>query len=260
MAVVLPDPATDDRGLSVAPGWPGHLVTVAATADRAERSDAASAPPARAGRGPQRHEGRQTPAHQSGDRAPLAPTLPRRGARGIGGSPAVAVTYRPRPANRRARPAADHRARPGQGQQLEHTADGVPRRGHTGAGADGLPSPGLLWFYLARRVLVHWLPWPKARVGAPPEMLRTPPGEWCEDIAALHALVDRVGEKNATDTWGAHPVFGAISGQEWGLLCWCTAPGFLDTRLRYAAWRSLYSSRASSGVRYASFSRRQHWL
>ena len=39
----------------------------------------------------------------------------------------------------------------------------------------------------------------------------------------------------------------------------CTAPGFLDTRLRYAAWRRLYSSRASSGVRYASFSRRQHW-
>ena len=40
----------------------------------------------------------------------------------------------------------------------------------------------------------------------------------------------------------------------------CTAPGFLDTHLRYAAWRSSYSSRASSGVRYASFSRRQHWL
>ena len=32
------------------------------------------------------------------------------------------------------------------------------------------------------------------------------------------------------------------------------APGFLDTRLRYAAWRSSYSSRASIGVRYASFS------
>ena len=40
----------------------------------------------------------------------------------------------------------------------------------------------------------------------------------------------------------------------------CIAPGFLDTRLRYAAWRRSYSSRASSGVRYASFSRRQHWL
>ena len=28
----------------------------------------------------------------------------------------------------------------------------------------------------------------------------------------------------------------------------CTASGFLDTRSRYAAWRSSYSSRASSGV------------
>ena len=81
-------------------------------------------------------------------------------------------------------------------------------------------SPGLLWFHLGRRVLVHWLPWPKSRVGAPPEMLTTPPGEWDEDIAALHALVDRVGEKNARETWGTHPVFGVISGQEWGLLCW----------------------------------------
>ena len=41
---------------------------------------------------------------------------------------------------------------------------------------------------------------------------------------------------------------------------YCTAPGFLDTRLRYAAWRSSYCSRASLGVRYASFSRRQHCL
>ena len=28
----------------------------------------------------------------------------------------------------------------------------------------------------------------------------------------------------------------------------CTAPGSLDTHLCYAAWRSSYSSRASSGV------------
>ena len=28
----------------------------------------------------------------------------------------------------------------------------------------------------------------------------------------------------------------------------CTAPGFLDTRLRYAAGRSSYASRASIGV------------
>ena len=33
----------------------------------------------------------------------------------------------------------------------------------------------------------------------------------------------------------------------------CTRTRFLDTRLRYAAWRSSYSSRSSLGVRYASF-------
>ena len=34
-----------------------------------------------------------------------------------------------------------------------------------------------------------------------------------------------------------------------GYVSACTAPGFLDTSLGYAAWRSSYSSRASSGVR-----------
>ena len=81
-------------------------------------------------------------------------------------------------------------------------------------------SPGLLWFRQGRRLLVHWLPWPKARVGAPPEMFTTTPGEWNEDVSSLHVLVDRVGEKHAADPWAAHPVFGPISGREWGLLCW----------------------------------------
>ena len=81
-------------------------------------------------------------------------------------------------------------------------------------------SPGLLWFRWYRRILVHCLPWPKVRVGAPPEMLTTLPSEWSKDIAALHVLIDRVGEKNPIAPWSAHPVFGAVSGQEWGLLCW----------------------------------------
>ena len=33
------------------------------------------------------------------------------------------------------------------------------------------------------------------------------------------------------------------------MMAGCTAPGFLDTSLCYAAWRRSYSSRASSGVR-----------
>lgn len=81
-------------------------------------------------------------------------------------------------------------------------------------------APGLLRSRRFRRVLVHGLPWPKARFGAPPEMFTTPPGQWRDDVAALHALVVRVGRKDPVAEWGMHPIFGRISGQEWRLLCW----------------------------------------
>lgn len=81
-------------------------------------------------------------------------------------------------------------------------------------------SPGLLRFKTGRRLLVHWLPWPKALVGAPPEMLTTAPSEWSADIGSLHALVDRVGDKSPVEPWGVHPIFGEVCGPEWGLLCW----------------------------------------
>ena len=80
--------------------------------------------------------------------------------------------------------------------------------------------PGLLRFWLGRRLLVHALPWPRARIGAPPEFLTTAPSSWRQDVATLHALVDRVGAGSPDGPWGTHPVFGRVSAQEWGLLCW----------------------------------------
>lgn len=81
-------------------------------------------------------------------------------------------------------------------------------------------SPGLLRFKPVRYLFVHRLPWPKGRFRAPPEMWRTAPGEWQADIASLHALIDRVGDRNPVEAWGRHPWFGSISGQEWGSVCW----------------------------------------
>ena len=81
-------------------------------------------------------------------------------------------------------------------------------------------APGLLRFRSLRKVLVHSLPWPKGRFGAPPEMFTTPPGEWRDDVAALHALVERVSRKDPAAEWGTHPIFGRVSGREWRLLCW----------------------------------------
>ena len=103
--------------------------------------------------------------------------------------------------------------------------------------------------------------------------------EWGEESFILTAVVRNVGTglseetplyfyQSETDTQrvAAEKYSPERVIREWlygipkGERTTCTAPGFLDTHLRYAAWRSSYSSRASSGVRYASFSRRQHWL
>ena len=81
-------------------------------------------------------------------------------------------------------------------------------------------TPGLLRFRWYRQLIVHWAPWPKARIKAPPEMLTTAPASWGADVAVLHRLIDRVGAKDRADEWGVHPWFGPVSGPEWGMLCW----------------------------------------
>ncbi len=79
---------------------------------------------------------------------------------------------------------------------------------------------GMLWFKPSRIVMVHWLPWPKGWIGAAPKMLWTTPGEWSEDITRLHETMERAGVREGADEWGAHPVFGRLSGKEWGRICW----------------------------------------
>ena len=69
-------------------------------------------------------------------------------------------------------------------------------------------------------VFVHWAPWPKARIKAPPEMFTSTPAGWGDDVAALHALIDRAGKKDPTVEWAVHPMFGPVSSQEWRMLCW----------------------------------------
>ena len=79
---------------------------------------------------------------------------------------------------------------------------------------------GLLRYRSFRQLLVHRAPWPRRRFGAPPEMFTISPGRWPDDVAALHALVDRTARKDPAAEWGIHPVFGRVSGREWRLLSW----------------------------------------
>ena len=69
-----------------------------------------------------------------------------------------------------------------------------------------------------RLVVVHLLPWPKGKLPTSPEMLRTRPLDWNSDLASTAELLRRAAERGPDAPWGVHPVFGAISGREWGRL------------------------------------------
>jgi hypothetical protein len=69
-----------------------------------------------------------------------------------------------------------------------------------------------------RFIFVHLLPWPKGKLPTVPEMQSTRPGEWDADLAATAELIRRASARGADADWAVHPVFGPLSGGEWGRL------------------------------------------
>lgn len=58
---------------------------------------------------------------------------------------------------------------------------------------------------------------PRGKIQTAPEMLSTQPHSWEADLAACLELVARVGRGTAS---AVHPMFGPMSPDEWGRLCW----------------------------------------
>ena len=85
---------------------------------------------------------------------------------------------------------------------------------------DTAGKPGLLRFRPLRQLLVYWLPWPKGRIETAPEMLTTMPLEWHDDVSTLHVLIENFGKRALVVKWAMHPMFGPLSGHEWGVLSW----------------------------------------
>jgi hypothetical protein len=69
-----------------------------------------------------------------------------------------------------------------------------------------------------RFVLVYLLPWPKGKLPTVPEMQSTRPEEWSTDLAATTEVLRRAAARGADADWAVHPVFGPLSGREWGRL------------------------------------------
>lgn len=58
---------------------------------------------------------------------------------------------------------------------------------------------------------------PRGKIRTAPEMLVSQPTSWDADLAACLALAERVAQGSAR---AVHPMFGPLSPEEWGKLCW----------------------------------------
>ena len=58
---------------------------------------------------------------------------------------------------------------------------------------------------------------PHGKIQTAPEMLMSQPAAWESDLASCVELAERVGTGSAR---AVHPMFGPLSPEEWGRLCW----------------------------------------
>ncbi len=80
------------------------------------------------------------------------------------------------------------------------------------------PGTGPLSRQPLKWLVLHLLPWPRARMDSPPRLLRRLPGDWATDRAALHAAIDALAARDPHAAWPPSDVFGELSREEWGAL------------------------------------------
>jgi hypothetical protein len=74
--------------------------------------------------------------------------------------------------------------------------------------------PALRW------LAIYLLPWPKGKAKGPPETFSTAPASWEADLAGLIGLLERLEERGPAGSWPDHPIFGPMTGRDWGALCY----------------------------------------
>jgi len=70
---------------------------------------------------------------------------------------------------------------------------------------------------LVRYLAIHVLPFPRGTPTAP-QLLARAPESWASDIAALKDQLNRAAAHAPGGHWQAHPVFGELSTDDWGVL------------------------------------------
>lgn len=68
------------------------------------------------------------------------------------------------------------------------------------------------------KLLIHVLPWPEGKAKGPKESFTTSKTDWQNDVGQLEELLARMAEKAPGEKWPVHPLFGNMSGYDWGVL------------------------------------------
>ena len=76
---------------------------------------------------------------------------------------------------------------------------------------------GFLSTRLGSWLAIYVMPWPHGFKG-PREAFTTVPATWDRDLDELAALLRRVGEGDVKAAWPKHPLFGKLTGKDWGAL------------------------------------------
>ncbi|MBX7222464.1 MAG: DUF1569 domain-containing protein [Blastocatellia bacterium] len=79
------------------------------------------------------------------------------------------------------------------------------------------PKSGPMQMKAVRHAIIYWLPFPK---GAPtaPELIKRKPQGWKQEADDLKDLIQRLADHANWTSWPPHPIFGDLSGQDWGVL------------------------------------------
>jgi hypothetical protein len=74
-----------------------------------------------------------------------------------------------------------------------------------------------LRFGPVKHMVIYWLPFPRNAPTAP-ELLHRELGGWDDEVRAVRDRIAAFPEGDPPGGWPVHPVFGRLSGRDWGAL------------------------------------------
>lgn len=101
------------------------------------------------------------------------------------------------------------------GQMICHLCD------HLGVALGSVassPAPAATANPLMRWLIIRLMPWPKGKLQSPKEQFTTQPGDFAKDRDRLKSLIDEFAARGPEGEFGAHSIFGTMSGTRWGQL------------------------------------------